>query len=109
MTFLFTVHLGTVWFMLLAYLDAYAWLSEQALFGPSLGWGGIRRHHSRRRWKAHLQWSRRLAESATSFHLGDRFGWRIYKGRRVEPEHPPASGGDPVRRHEEGKLVEGVR
>ena len=33
-TFLFTVHLGTVWFMLLAYLDSYAWLSEQALFGP---------------------------------------------------------------------------
>lgn len=33
-TFLFTVHLGTVWFMLLAYLESYAWLGEQALFGP---------------------------------------------------------------------------
>lgn len=33
-TFLFTVNLGTVWFMLLAYLESYTWLSEQALFGP---------------------------------------------------------------------------
>lgn len=33
-TFLFTVNLGTVWFLLLAYLESYYWLSEQALFGP---------------------------------------------------------------------------
>ncbi len=33
-TFLFTVNLGTVWFMLLAYLESYYWLSEQALFAP---------------------------------------------------------------------------
>lgn len=33
-TFLFTVNLGTVWFMLLAYLESYYWLSEQALFSP---------------------------------------------------------------------------
>jgi formate hydrogenlyase subunit 3/multisubunit Na+/H+ antiporter MnhD subunit len=33
-TFLFTVNLGTVWFMLLAYLETYTWLSEQALFAP---------------------------------------------------------------------------
>lgn len=33
-TFLFTVHLGTIWFMLLAYLQSYAWLGRQALFGP---------------------------------------------------------------------------
>ena len=33
-TFLFTVNLGTVWFMLLAYLESYSWLSQQALFGP---------------------------------------------------------------------------
>ncbi len=33
-TFLFTVNLGTVWFMLLAYLEAYAWLGAQASFGP---------------------------------------------------------------------------
>jgi len=33
-TFLFTVHLGTVWFMLLAYLETYSWLGEQALFVP---------------------------------------------------------------------------
>ena len=33
-TFLFTVNLGTVWFMLLAYLESYYWLSEQSLFGP---------------------------------------------------------------------------
>ena len=33
-TFLFTVNLGTVWFMLLAYLESYTWLSEQALFSP---------------------------------------------------------------------------
>lgn len=29
-TFLFTVNLGTVWFLLLAYLDTYQWLGEQA-------------------------------------------------------------------------------
>jgi hypothetical protein len=29
-TFLFTVNLGTVWFLLLAYLDTYRWLGEQA-------------------------------------------------------------------------------
>lgn len=33
-TYLFTVNLGTVWFMLLAYLEEYTWLSEQALFSP---------------------------------------------------------------------------
>jgi len=33
-TFIFTVHLGTVWFMLLAYLQSYTWLSTQPLFGP---------------------------------------------------------------------------
>lgn len=33
-TFLFTVNLGTVWFMLLAYLESYAWLGAQASFGP---------------------------------------------------------------------------
>ncbi len=33
-TFLFTVHLGTVWFMLLAYLQSYAWLGRQPLFEP---------------------------------------------------------------------------
>lgn len=33
-TFLFTVNLSTVWFMLLAYLESYTWLSDQALFGP---------------------------------------------------------------------------
>ena len=33
-TFLFTVNLGTVWFMLLAYLEAYTWLNVQTLFGP---------------------------------------------------------------------------
>jgi formate hydrogenlyase subunit 3/multisubunit Na+/H+ antiporter MnhD subunit len=33
-TFLFTVNLGTVWFLLLAYLESYYWLGEQALFGP---------------------------------------------------------------------------
>lgn len=33
-TFLFTVNLGTVWFMLLAYLESYYWLSEQTFFGP---------------------------------------------------------------------------
>lgn len=32
-TFLFTVNLGTVWFLLLAYLESYTWLSEQAAFG----------------------------------------------------------------------------
>ncbi|HQE92455.1 MAG TPA: proton-conducting transporter membrane subunit [Anaerolineae bacterium] len=33
-TFLFTVNLGTVWFMLLAYLESYAWLVTQASFAP---------------------------------------------------------------------------
>ncbi len=33
-TFLFTVNLGTVWFMLLAYLEDYTWLGTQAFFGP---------------------------------------------------------------------------
>jgi len=32
-TFLFTVNLGTVWFLLLAYLETYGWLSQQAAFG----------------------------------------------------------------------------
>ncbi len=32
-TFLFTVNVGTVWFLLLAYLESYSWLSEQAAFG----------------------------------------------------------------------------
>ncbi len=32
-TFLFTVNLGTVWFLLLAYLESYTWLIEQAAFG----------------------------------------------------------------------------
>jgi formate hydrogenlyase subunit 3/multisubunit Na+/H+ antiporter MnhD subunit len=31
-TFLFTVNLGTVWFLLLAYLETYQWLGEQAEF-----------------------------------------------------------------------------
>ena len=33
-TFLFTVNMGAVWFMLLAFLESYAWLGRQALFGP---------------------------------------------------------------------------
>jgi hypothetical protein len=33
-TFLFTINLGTVWFMLLAYLESYTWLSQQTAFGP---------------------------------------------------------------------------
>jgi formate hydrogenlyase subunit 3/multisubunit Na+/H+ antiporter MnhD subunit len=33
-TFLFTVNMGAVWFMLLAYLESYAWLGRQELFGP---------------------------------------------------------------------------
>lgn len=33
-TFIFTVNLGTVWFMLLSYLQSYAWLENQAAFGP---------------------------------------------------------------------------
>jgi formate hydrogenlyase subunit 3/multisubunit Na+/H+ antiporter MnhD subunit len=33
-TFLFTVNMGAVWFMLLAYLESYAWLGQQAVFGP---------------------------------------------------------------------------
>ena len=40
-TFLFTVNLGTVWFMLLAYLESYSWLSDQALFGPLFTTMGI--------------------------------------------------------------------
>jgi formate hydrogenlyase subunit 3/multisubunit Na+/H+ antiporter MnhD subunit len=32
-TFLFTVNIGTVWFLLLAYLESYTWLSQQAAFG----------------------------------------------------------------------------
>lgn len=32
-TFLFTVNLGAVWFLLLAYLETYSWLSAQAAFG----------------------------------------------------------------------------
>jgi formate hydrogenlyase subunit 3/multisubunit Na+/H+ antiporter MnhD subunit len=31
-TFIFTVNLGTVWFLLLAYLQSYTWLSQQAAF-----------------------------------------------------------------------------
>lgn len=33
-TFLFTVNVGTIWFLLLAYLESYAWLIEQAAFAP---------------------------------------------------------------------------
>lgn len=33
-TFLFTVNMGAVWFMLLAYLESYSWLGQQAMFGP---------------------------------------------------------------------------
>ncbi|MBN1872669.1 MAG: hypothetical protein JXA33_00425 [Anaerolineae bacterium] len=33
-TFIFTVNLGTVWFMLLTYLQSYSWLGSQAFFGP---------------------------------------------------------------------------
>ncbi len=33
-TFLFTVNIGTVWFMLLAYLESYNWLSAEPFFGP---------------------------------------------------------------------------
>lgn len=32
-TYLFTVNLGTVWFLLLAYLETYGWLSRQVAFG----------------------------------------------------------------------------
>jgi len=32
-TFLFAVNLGAVWFLLLAYLQTYSWLSAQAAFG----------------------------------------------------------------------------
>ena len=32
-TFLFTVNLGAVWFLLLDYLETYSWLSAQAAFG----------------------------------------------------------------------------
>ena len=31
-TYIFTVNLGTVWFLLLAYLESYTWLSQQASF-----------------------------------------------------------------------------
>jgi len=31
-TFIFTANLGTVWFLLLAYLESYSWLSQQASF-----------------------------------------------------------------------------
>jgi len=40
-TFLFTVNIGTVWFMLLAYLEAYTWLGAQALFGPLISGVGL--------------------------------------------------------------------
>lgn len=33
-TFIFTVNMGAAWFMLLAYLESYAWLEQQAVFGP---------------------------------------------------------------------------
>jgi len=33
-TFLFTVNMGAAWFMLLAYLESYAWLGRQAMFSP---------------------------------------------------------------------------
>lgn len=32
-TYLFTVNMGTVWFLLLAYFRSYPWLSQQAVFG----------------------------------------------------------------------------
>lgn len=32
MTYVFTANLGTVWFLLLAYLESYRWLSQQASF-----------------------------------------------------------------------------
>ncbi len=32
-TFLFTINVGTVWFLLLAYLETYRWLSVQTAFG----------------------------------------------------------------------------
>jgi len=32
-TYIFTMNLGVVWFMLLAYLQSYTWLSEQAALG----------------------------------------------------------------------------
>ncbi len=32
-TFIFTVNLGAVWFMLLAYLQSYVWLGQQPAFG----------------------------------------------------------------------------
>ncbi|MBN1260718.1 MAG: hypothetical protein JXB35_08565 [Anaerolineae bacterium] len=35
-TFIFTVNMGTVWFMLLAYLESYVWLGQQTAFGSLL-------------------------------------------------------------------------
>ncbi|MBN1487369.1 MAG: hypothetical protein JW981_06965, partial [Anaerolineae bacterium] len=33
-TFLFTANIGVVWFMLLAYLESYAWLGKLSIIGP---------------------------------------------------------------------------
>ncbi len=35
-TYIFTANLGTVWFLLLAYLESYRWLSQQASFSTIL-------------------------------------------------------------------------
>lgn len=40
-TFLFTVNLGTVWFLLLAYLESYSWLIEQTAFSSLLTGVGL--------------------------------------------------------------------
>ncbi len=40
-TFIFTVGLGAVWFMLLHYLQAYAWLGRQAAFGDLFTFLGL--------------------------------------------------------------------
>lgn len=40
-TFLFTVNMGTVWFLLLAYLESYTWLSAQAAFGSLFSGVGL--------------------------------------------------------------------
>ena len=40
-TFLFTVGLGAVWFLLLDYLESYTWLSEQAAFSTLLTGVGL--------------------------------------------------------------------
>ncbi len=40
-TFLFTVNIGAVWFLLLAYLQSYTWLWEQASFGTLLSSLGL--------------------------------------------------------------------